>query len=122
MMQRWNRVLLREMRLTIALLVLASGCKEKTREQKMFGESHVDKAKLTVQKYAFEAYPQWARANPNAKCPAAIADLAEYMDTNSTRDPWGSEFVLECTDGKVRVHSFGEDGKDGTGDDIRSWE
>lgn len=109
------------MKLTlIALVALAVvGCK-KSRTEEMF-ESRAGDARLIVQKFANEAFPQWARANPNEKCPKSIEDLTPYMDSKSGRDPWGNWIQLECNDGKVRVHSFGEDGKDGTSDDIKSW-
>lgn len=108
--------------IAMALLVFVTACKEKTREEKMFGESHTDRAKLAVTKFAREAFPQWARANADKKCPGSIEELTTFMDTSSTRDPWGNAFVLTCSDGVVRVHSLGEDGKDGTGDDIKSWD
>lgn len=84
-------------------------------------------AKLTAQKYAFEAYPQWAVANPEKECPVALVDLDQYMNRTDLKDPWGHDFEMMCgatlpAGAKgLAVLSFGPDGKEGTADDIKSW-
>jgi len=85
-------------------------------------------AKKVVQKYAYEAFPQWAVSHPDTACPAKIAELDEFMVAAETKDPWGHVYVMYCgaTLPKgakvVAVMSIGPDGKAGTADDIKSWE
>jgi len=85
-----------------------------------WGASKVDIGKLTVRKFADEAYPQWAAAHPDRVCPVSLDELSTYMDKKDTKDPWGVQYRFRCVDGHVVVWSFGEDGKANTGDDIRS--
>ncbi len=90
--------------------------------------SKADSAKLVVQKYAFEAYPQWSASHPDKACPAKIGDLDEFMLPAESKDPWGHVYVMYCgaTLPKgakgVAILSLGADGKFGTADDIKSWE
>ncbi len=88
-------------------------------------------ARVTVQKYAFEAYPEWAAAHPDKSCPASLADMSPYMakDTGQDlgKDPWGHAYKMYCGANVpagargLAVTSSGPDGKDGTPDDIQSW-
>ena len=116
-----------ELMIVLAILALVMGLVVGPRVIKMFGESKVDVAKLTVQKYANEAYPQWDRSHPGKGCPENLAALSEYMNSKSTNDPWGHEYKFFCGANLpagakgVAVMSFGEDGKEGTGDDVKSW-
>jgi general secretion pathway protein G len=116
-----------EIMIVLAILALVMGLVVGPRVMKMFGESKVDVAKLTVQKYANEAYPQWDGRNPGKGCPQNLAALNEYMNNKDTKDPWGNEYKMLCGTSLppgakgVAVMSFGEDGKEGTGDDIKSW-
>jgi hypothetical protein len=91
-----------------------------------YGESRVDIAKLTVQKFANEAYPQWHRAH-GADCPRSLYELTEFMDRVTTLDPWGRPYRLACSNDSswrspIRVWSIGEDGIPNTFDDLRSWD
>jgi hypothetical protein len=85
-------------------------------------------AKHEVQQYAFEAYPQWAVANPSKACPASIAELNEYTTRKDDLDPWGHPYKLMCGPTLppgakgVAVASAGPDGQFDTGDDVRSWD
>ena len=78
-----------------------------------------------MKKLAYESYPQWASRPDNAgKCPT-IEPLAEYG--GSIKDPFGEHYVIKCHDlpaGAVgiAVLSKGADKREGTGDDIKSWE
>ena len=90
--------------------------------------SKIERAKLTVKKYAFEAYPEWAAAHPDTACPAKIEALQKFLTKADTKDPWGHGYKMSC--GKdlppgvrgLAVLSLGPDGKVGTRDDIKSWE
>jgi hypothetical protein len=112
-------------RAALIALVLLSSCK--SREMKMSNESKVDVAKLRTTQFAREAFPMWKSSNASKPCPDNIEQLAEYMDSKSTKDPWAHDYKLVCgptapAGVTVGVLSFGEDGKEGTSDDIKSWE
>lgn len=108
--------------------LVACMMRHEPRTWKMFSESKTDITKIKAKKYAFEAYPQWAISHPDKVCPDNLADLNEYMSEADTNDSWGRPFRMMC--GAVlppgakglAVMSAGEDGKEGTADDIKSWE
>lgn len=56
----------------------------------------------------------WA-ARGRTSCPS-IADLAGARQ--STVDPWGRSFVIECDRDTIRAISLGPDGERGTEDDV----
>ena len=117
-----------EIMIVLAILALVMGLVVGPRVMKMFGESKGDIAKATVKKYAFEAYPSWAAAHPDKACPDKLEDLNEYMNNKDIKDPWGGLYKMMCGANLppgakgLAVMSPGEDGKDGTTDDIKSWE
>jgi hypothetical protein len=84
--------------------------------------SRVDRARLQVKRYAYEAFPTWATVHHEALCPDALADLNEYAGRNTTTDPWGTPLEMRCGPGYrgVYVRSAGEDGRFDTADDISS--
>jgi hypothetical protein len=99
---------------------VAIGFMAQPRVRHACGGSHVEIAKLAVQKYAYEAYPQWAAKYPTHTCPSSLYELDPFMNVWHQPDPWGHEYVLTCSDGNVYVASLGEDGASGTADDIWS--
>jgi len=115
-----------EIMIVLAILALVMGLVVGPRVMKMFGESKVDIAKMTVNKYANEAYPSWASSHSDA-CPKQLSDLNEYMNNKDIKDPWGSDYKMYCGSSLpagakgLAVMSNGEDGKEGTSDDIKSW-
>jgi hypothetical protein len=84
-----------------------------------------EEARMTVRQYAFEDYPEWAREHPDAECPKTLDELAPG---GGRRDPWGQPYVMLCGSSLppgahgIAVLSLGPDGKEGTPDDIKSWE
>jgi hypothetical protein len=107
-------------------LVASGGCKQ-TSERGTVAEGNL--AKMTVQKIAFEAYPQWAATHPDKACPASIDDLKDALGSEtSLTDPWGHPYKMLCGANLPKgargfaVSSAGPDGADGTADDIKSWE
>jgi hypothetical protein len=96
--------------------------------------------KRKFERYAFEAYPSWAAAHPGKNCPDKLSDLNGYMDSNDVSDAWGRPIKMLCgtnvpidrramvfvrKDGKaggIAFLSAGEDGMEGTDDDVKSWE
>jgi general secretion pathway protein G len=115
-----------EIMIVLAILALVMGLVVGPRVMKMFGESKVDIAKMTVNKYANEAFPSWAASHSDG-CPKGLADLNEYMNNKDIKDPWGQEYKMYCGTALpagakgLAVMSNGEDGKEGTSDDIKSW-
>jgi general secretion pathway protein G len=41
-----------------------------------------------------------------------------YANKDIPNDPWGNPYQYESTGGSYRIWSWGEDGQDGTGDEI----
>ena len=113
------------MRHVFAVIVLFAACKSNDSER---AKQQHDVAQLTVEKYAFEAYPSWAQAHPDKQCPAKLAELDEHMSSSNTGDPWGHPYAMKCGADLpkgargIAVYSLGEDGKDGTCDDVQSWD
>jgi len=91
------------------------------------GTSKAEIAKIAVMKYVGEAFPSWAAAHPDKACPASLDELNEYLAEVATKDPWGQPYRMFCGAGLppgvkgLAVTSAGEDGNDGTPDDIKSW-
>jgi hypothetical protein len=102
--------------------------KRYTQKTKQFSVSKVDVAKSTVRKYAYEAFLQWGQAHPSKACPDKLDDLNEYMNDNKSTDPWGQNYKMMCGPNVpagakgIGIMSFGEDQKEGTADDIKSWD
>jgi len=91
-------------------------------------QSKADIAIMTAKQYAYEAYPSWAAAHPDKVCPDRFEELNEYMNKTDMNDPWGRPYKMICGPNLpagakgLAVISQGEDGKEGTADDIKSWE
>ena len=120
-----------EIMIVLAILALVMGLVVGPRVMKLFGESKVDIAKMTVHKFTYEAFPMWQRSHSDKAggCPDKLEDLSDYMDKKDTKDPWGNTYRMYCgqslpagAKGGFAVSSAGEDGKEGTPDDIKSWE
>ncbi len=117
-----------EIMIVLAILALVMGLVVGPRVMKMFSKSKDDIAKLTVTKFAFEAYPPWSSAHPDKACPDKLEDMSDYMDKKDIKDPWGNPFRMFCgptlpagVKTGIAVMSLGEDQKEGTEDDIKSW-
>ena len=117
-----------EIMIVLAILALVMGLVVGPAVMKRFGESKEKIAKATVQKYAFDAYPQWSSAHPDKACPTELKELNEYMNNKDIKDPWNNDYKMLCGSSLpagakgLAVMSFGEDGKEGTADDIKSWD
>lgn len=67
------------------------------------------------------AIQNWQAATNETTCPT-ISQLVQekHLDPGtSTKDPWGQDFTLNCTEDEVFVTSLGPDKKKGTKDDIQ---
>lgn len=117
-----------EIMIVLAILALVMALLVGPRVMKMFGEAKVDTTRVKVKKYAFEAYPSWSASHPDKACPEKLADLNEYMNDNDSNDAWGKPLKMMCGQSLpagakgIAVMSSGEDLKEGTADDIKSWE
>jgi general secretion pathway protein G len=117
-----------EIMIVLAILALVMGLVVGPAVMKRFGESKEKIAKATVQKYAYDAYPQWSSAHPDKSCPEKLEDLNEYMNNKDIKDPWGGTYKMLCGSSLpagakgLAVMSPGEDGKEGTSDDVKSWD
>ena len=117
-----------EIMIVLAILALVMGLLVGPKVMKMFGESRVDTTKIKLKKYAFEAYPSWSAAHPDKACPDKLADLNEYMNNDDSNDSWGKPLKMLCGANLpagahgIAVISAGADNKEGTEDDLKSWE
>lgn len=117
-----------EIMIVLAILALVMGLVVGPRVMKMFASSKVDIAKAELQKLAYEAYPQWSQANPSKACPEKLEDLSEFTNKKNTNDPWGQPYKMFCGPTLppgakgLAVMSVGEDQKEGTSDDLKSWD
>jgi hypothetical protein len=117
-----------EIMIVLAIIALVMGLVVGPRVMKLFGESKVKTSAIKVQKYAFEAYPSWSSSHPDKGCPASLSDLNEYMNSDDSNDSWGHPLKMMCGQNLpagakgIAVMSAGEDGKEGTCDDILSWD
>lgn len=74
------------------------------------------------------AYARWS-IDHEAACPGSINELVKYMNNkNDAKDLWGNDYMMLCgaqappaAEG-FGILSKGKDGKQGTEDDIKSWE
>jgi general secretion pathway protein G len=117
-----------EIMIVLAILALVMGLLVGPKVMKMFGESRIDTTKIKLKKYAFEAYPSWSAAHPDKACPDKLADLNEYMNNDDSNDSWGKPLKMLCGGNLpagahgIAVISAGADNKEGTEDDLKSWE
>jgi|SRR5688572_9507160 prepilin-type N-terminal cleavage/methylation domain-containing protein len=77
---------------------------------------------------AYDAYTEW-RADTRKSCPGGLAELLEYSNKKDIKDPWGNDYQMMCKDKMPAgskhpfgVYTYGPDGAEGGGDDIKSWE
>ena len=117
-----------EIMIVLAILALVMGLLVGPKVMKMFGESKVDTTKIKLKKYAYEAFPSWSAQHPDKACPEKIADLNEYMNNDDSNDAWGKPIKMLCGSNlppgakTIALMSSGPDTKDGTEDDLKSWE
>jgi general secretion pathway protein G len=115
-----------EIMIVLAILALVMGLVVGPKLMELFARSKEDVAMLAINKLANEAYPQWVVQHRNRECPD-IDQLVEMAGHKSADDPWGRPYKLFCPPSLpagakgIAIVSAGPDGKEGTGDDIKSW-
>jgi hypothetical protein len=111
------------MRAWIAAGLLVVGCGQVARE---LDDSKRELARVQVRKIANELYLRW-RIAAARDCPEGIAELIKD-EPGLAADPWGAPFRITCGPGAppsvngLGAFSVGPDGKEGTADDVTSWE
>ena len=117
-----------EIMIVLAIIAVVMGFLVGPAVLRQFQGSKVDTTKMIVQKMANEAYTHWTMAT-GKQCPDSLKDLEKYRNKKDTKDGWGNELIMLCgsnapagaTTG-FAILSVGPDGKQGTEDDIKSWE
>lgn len=121
------------MRILIVAALWMVACKDVHKEiTKELGSSKEELTKVQVDKIVKEYYPRWSSQNTDKACPDNLLEIGKSIDKTFTedefRDAWGKPLKFLCGDtlpagaSGLGVYSMGEDGKDNTPDDIRSWE
>lgn len=116
-----------EIMIVLAIIAVVMGFLVGPRVMRMFQESKVDTTTMLVKQIANQAYPEWTMAT-SEQCPSSLKDLEKYRNSKSTKDGWGNELIMLCGDNApegamgIAILSKGPDGKQGSEDDIKSWE
>jgi general secretion pathway protein G len=117
-----------EIMIVLAILALVMGLLVGPKVMAAFGNAKIDTTKIKLRQYANEAYPQWSATHPDKQCPDKLADLNEQMNSKDANDSWGRPLTMLCGPNLppgvkgLGVSSMGEDGKEGTDDDLKSWD
>jgi general secretion pathway protein G len=85
-----------------------------------YRQAQIDTAETTA-KTIRQAAALWRSLKGGAgECPTVsrLIEEKEIDPSSTTEDPWGSPFVISCTEDDVTVSSPGPDGKQGSKDDI----
>jgi general secretion pathway protein G len=70
-----------------------------------------------------QAYVQWQTTPGNEGCPPNLAALMD--NRKEPKDGWGHPYILKCPsehEEDIDLISLGKDGKEGTADDLHSWD
>jgi prepilin-type N-terminal cleavage/methylation domain-containing protein len=117
-----------EIMIVLAIIAVVMGLLIGPKVMQMFQDSKGKTTKIDVEQIANEAYPLWNNDSGEA-CPNSLDDLAKYRNQKKTKDGWGSELIMLCGDNAPEgavlgfgVLSKGPDKKQGTEDDVKSWE
>jgi general secretion pathway protein G len=118
-------VTLIEIMIVLAIIGLIMGVLVGPKVMNAFKESRVKTAFLMLKEYE-GAYTRWVADN-EGDCPEKLEDLLKYTNKKDLKDPWGQSFVMKCgegvpTDSHFGVISLGADKREGTDDDIHSWD
>jgi prepilin-type N-terminal cleavage/methylation domain-containing protein len=117
-----------EIMIVLAILALVMGVLVGPKILDYFRRARIETTVMKLSRYANEAYPGWAMAHPGKSCPDTLADLGEYANDRDGTDAWGNPIRLLCGASlpagarQIAFLSIGEDGREDTGDDLKSWE
>ena len=118
-------VTLIEIMIVLAIIGLIMGVLVGPKVMRSFSEARIKTAFLMLKEYD-GAYTRWVADN-EGDCPENLEALLKYTNKRDTKDPWGMPFLMKCGEGvpnesKFGVISTGPDKKEGTDDDIHSWD
>lgn len=93
------------------------------------GFAQLEKAKVKdtriMMRQIEQAVVQW-QTETNETCPANLGDLAaRKILTKEPKDGWGQTFIFKCPGdhgNEIDLTSKGKDRKEGTEDDLHSWD
>jgi len=117
-----------EIMIVLAIIALVMGLLVGPTIISKLQQAKVDTAKQMT-KQIESAHARW-QVNSDKDCPDSIDELKTELGKkkgDTVKDPWGHEYVIKCGDQAPEdcegfcVLSVGKDGKEGTGDDIKSW-
>lgn len=85
-----------------------------------------------VDEIATDFIARWAVKHPDRRCPAGIVEVlaavGKHGDPGYAQDPWGRPYRVLCgaslpagVKQAIGIVSAGEDGREGTADDVVSW-
>ena len=117
-----------EMMIVLAIIALVMGLVVGPRVIEYFRRARIQTTQMKLEMYAHQAFPAWSMAHPQAMCPERLADLADYANGRDAKDAWGTPIKMMCGASRppgahhIALVSAGPDGKEGTDDDIQSWQ
>ncbi len=115
-----------EIMIVLAILALVMGLVVGPKILAHYRESQRKVARLAVHRYADQDYPTWVLEHASTQCPESLAAMTS--SPQDERDPWETPYKMYCGASAPRddvafgAASFGEDEREGTRDDIRSWQ
>lgn len=86
-----------------------------------FGQHAIAQAKC---KEYYDSALSWRTMSDSKRLPESLDDMAAPLRPGEpdfaevVDDPWGHKYVLEHDGKSIRVRSFGQDGQEGTEDDV----
>lgn len=115
-----------EIMIVLAILALVMGLVVGPKLVGNYRDSQRRVARLAVHRYADQDYPAWLVEHPGAQCPDKLGAISHTGSDDV--DPWGTDYKMYCGASAPRddvafgAASFGEDRRESTPDDIRSWQ
>jgi type II secretory pathway pseudopilin PulG len=113
-----------EIMIVLAILALVMGLVIGPKVMEHYHDAQRRTARLAVRGYAERDYPTWSVLH-HERCPKSLVEISSSRDVV---DPWGTDYKMYCgasaptPDVAFGAASFGEDKRENTTDDVRSWE
>jgi hypothetical protein len=105
----------------LLILMMSFGVALEVVQRNRRGGSRQQLTETEIRDFA-NAFPQWAKANPERTCPADLVELAPWTGHRDSLDIWGSQYQWACfrwgSGWRLNAWSLGEDQILGTPDDV----